>query len=125
MKSIVNEKVEHVKYGGGKIISEESGKIVVEFKNDITKKMFLFPDAFYEFLKFDNKTLQEEYVKLAQDKKKRLDEEAEEQRQETQRQEDELRREKAELTKKKKKAPSKAKPKAAPKAKIAKPVDEE
>jgi hypothetical protein len=68
---LVNEKVEHISYGIGVVTEEEGNKILVQFKEDIGSKTFLYPDAFERFLKVVNpnvesSVLEELHAKLQQ-----------------------------------------------------------
>ena len=50
MKSLVNEKVSHNKFGTGKIVEETGLKIWVQFSGADQPKIFAFPIAFEKFL---------------------------------------------------------------------------
>jgi hypothetical protein len=104
MKSLKNEYVEHIKFGRGLIINEETGRITVEFDALTGIKKFQFPDSFEQFLTFDDKSLQEESLILVQAKKQRIAEEYEKKRLELGRQEEERKMEELELKKKRKTA---------------------
>jgi hypothetical protein len=99
MKSLINEHVEHIKFGEGLIICEEHGKITVEFPSQTGKKLFQYPDAFERYLKFDDSSLQAESLLILQDKKNQEEEENERRRLEYERKE--LERKKEELLQKK------------------------
>lgn len=73
MKSLVNEKVSHDKFGTGKIVEETGLKIWVQFSETEQPKIFAFPIAFEKFLILENSVLQEECRKLAEQKRKELD----------------------------------------------------
>ncbi|WP_139133533.1 hypothetical protein [Anaerobium acetethylicum] len=102
MESLINEYVEHKKYGRGIVTGGESGKIEVEFKNGVEKKQFLFPDSFDGFLILDNEVLEAECLLMVQEKKQVLAKEAEEKRLEYKRLKEERRKEKTKSVKKKK-----------------------
>ena len=53
-------KVTHVKYGAGKIVEVLDGYILVSFKGSEEKRRFQYPEAFGQFLTFDDEKLQEE-----------------------------------------------------------------
>ncbi len=74
MKSLVNEKVSHNKFGTGKIVEETALKIWVQFSEAEQPKIFAFPIAFEKFLILEDAVLQEECKKLAKEKRKELDE---------------------------------------------------
>lgn len=57
--NIVNEKVEHIKFGLGIITEAEDCKIWVRFQNEIEEKLFLYPEVFENFLKAVNSTVKE------------------------------------------------------------------
>lgn len=105
MNLLVNESVEHNKFGKGIIIREENYRVDIIFNNNSVKKSFLFPDAFEKFLKLENEDLQKECLELAVRKREQLEKEAEEMRLEQERIENEYieeeRKRKLELTKKK------------------------
>ncbi|MDF2944554.1 MAG: hypothetical protein K0S01_3412 [Herbinix sp.] len=103
MKSLMNEYVEHKKFGRGLIVGEEEGKIKVEFGSHSGNKIFQLPDAFEQFLEFDDKSLQEESLMLVQAKKQLIAEESERKQQEQERQEEERKEEEQEQLKKKRK----------------------
>lgn len=73
MKSLVNEKVSHNKFGTGKIVEETALKIWVQFSETEQPKIFAFPIAFEKFLVLEDIVLQEECKKLAEQKRKELD----------------------------------------------------
>jgi len=104
MKSLMNEYVEHNKFGRGLIIGVEAGKIKVEFNSQSGSKKFQYPDSFDQFLEFDDKSLQEESLILIQAKKQLIEEENERKRLEYERLKEERKKEELELVKKKRKA---------------------
>lgn len=108
MKVLLNKYVEHIKYGRGMIIKEDTGKITVEFHKEKGNKKFLYPEAFEHFLKFEDSILQEESLLLLQSKTKLIAEEKERLRLEQKRLEEEQRLE-ARKQKKKQKPANKAK----------------
>lgn len=73
MKSLVNEKVSHNKFGTGKIVEETGLKIWVQFSGADQPKIFAFPIAFEKFLILEDSVLQKECQKLAEQKRKELD----------------------------------------------------
>lgn len=104
MKSLVKEYIEHKKYGRGLIISEDTGKITVEFDLQKENKIFQFPDSFEQYLKFEDKSLQEEILMLVQAKKSQVAEDNEIKRLEYIRQEEEKKQEELEQKKKSRKS---------------------
>lgn len=77
MKSLINENVEHITFGKGLIIEEETGKITVEFHNQVGNKRFQFPDAFEQYLRFEESSLQEESLFMIESRRQKLEEERE------------------------------------------------
>lgn len=78
MKSLINEKVIHAKYGKGTIVDASVKRICVQFEEADVRKEFLYPDSFEQFLKLEDEVLQQECCELAISKrleKKRLEEE--------------------------------------------------
>lgn len=73
MKSLVNETVSHNKFGEGTIVEETALKIWVQFSGTQEPKIFAFPIAFEKFLVLQDAGLQEECRKLAEQKRKELD----------------------------------------------------
>jgi hypothetical protein len=102
MKSLRNEYVEHIKYGRGLIIDEETGRVTVEFDSLSGIKKFQFPDSFEQFLTFEDKSLQEDSLRLIDTKKQQVVEEYEKKRLELERQEEERKIEELELKKQRK-----------------------
>jgi len=103
MESLMNEYVEHKKYGHGLIIGEETGNITVKFDSQTGNRIFQFPEAFEQFLVFQNELLEEKCLILLQAKKEQLAEENERKRLEYERQEVERKIEELEEKNKKKK----------------------
>lgn len=58
--NLLNEKVEHSKFGTGVIKSNENGVIRIAFDMAIGEKAFIYPDAFSSFLKLNNPQLNEQ-----------------------------------------------------------------
>lgn len=69
MRSLVNEKVKHIRYGNGVVEAEEVKKIFVKFKDLEEVKAFPFPCSFEHFLMLEDEELQEEYHALAVEKR--------------------------------------------------------
>lgn len=103
MKSLVNESVQHSKYGKGKIVGEELEKIEVEFDGNGDKRWFIYPDVFEKFLMLENKSLQEKCFSQAVEKGKLVAKEAGELQLSRIFEKEERDKEKLELAKKKKK----------------------
>jgi len=56
---MIGNLVSHVKYGKGKIVEIEGKYITVTFEKLLESKLFLYPDAFSDFLVFENSKMQE------------------------------------------------------------------
>lgn len=104
MKALINEYVDHIKFGRGMIVGEDTGRISVEFTKPAETKMFQLPEAFEQFLKFEDSSLQDECLLLIQNKKQQKAEELEQRRLEQKKIEDELLVEELEKKKKYKKS---------------------
>ena len=79
MEKLINEKVVNVKYGIGEIIGiVGENKIIVGFDKLTEYKKFIYPDAFENFLSFENNLLQTEALEKIEVKKKKVKEEREE-----------------------------------------------
>ena len=67
LMNMVNEKVEHIIFGSGVITEIYDNKVIVQFKDNIGTKKFIYPDAFEKFLKAVDQIVQdnimEEYYK--------------------------------------------------------------
>ena len=73
MKSLLNEKVSHNKFGAGTIVEVNSRKIKVKFSETKLPKIFGFPIAFEKFLVLADECLQGECHALALEKRRELD----------------------------------------------------
>lgn len=51
--NILNQEIEHVTFGKGKVISQEADKLSVQFPGCGTKQ-FVYPDAFEKYLKLSD-----------------------------------------------------------------------
>lgn len=103
---ILNEIVEHIKFGSGVITELNGPKILVKFQDDIGTKMFLYPEAFESFLKavnlkVENYVLEELHIKQKQ-------EQIELERKEEEREAAELEEKMAEISNVKKKTASRS-----------------
>ena len=107
MKSLVNETVSHNKFGEGTIGEETALKIWVQFSGTQEPKIFAFPIAFEKFLVLQDAGLQEECRKLAEQKRKELDQKEAERVAGIRRIVAEKRRERMEAAKQKKKKTAK------------------
>ncbi|MBO4897048.1 MAG: hypothetical protein J5590_01965 [Clostridia bacterium] len=67
------DKVTHITFGKGKVTEEGDTYIKVAFtKKSIGEKAFVYPDAFANFLTYDDKELQKEVNKKLAAKKRKL-----------------------------------------------------
>jgi hypothetical protein len=71
--NIVNEKVEHVKFGFGVITEEKNNKIWVQFQDEIKTKAFLYPDIFEVFLKAVNPTVEKDVLEELRRKQEQIE----------------------------------------------------
>ena len=107
--SIVNESVEHIKFGVGVITEEKDHKIWVQFQDPIGIKAFLYPEVFEEFLKAVNPTVEKNVLEELRIKQEEIELELEKKRKELEAAELEEKQAKLELTKKKPAAKTKKK----------------
>ncbi len=67
------DKVTHITFGKGKVTEESDTVIKVAFnKKSIGEKAFVYPDAFSNFLSYDDKELQKAVNKKLAAKKRKL-----------------------------------------------------
>ena len=52
--NILNEQIEHILFGEGKVIGQKEEKLVIQFSEEVGVKQFLYPDAFEKHLKLNN-----------------------------------------------------------------------
>lgn len=78
--NLVNENVEHIKFGLGVITKLSGNKIWVEFQDPIGIKIFLYPEAFEKFLKVLNPAVEHNVLEELRRKQEqvRLEEEQKE-----------------------------------------------
>lgn len=107
MINLLNEKVKHVKYGLGLIVCEMDNKVDIQFDSLESKKCFVFPDAFEQFLMLENQDLQKECMEIYRLKKEQNLKEVEEKKLIMEQKEQERKSQKNEQLKKKKKEPAK------------------
>ena len=79
---LVNEKVDHVSFGKGKILEIKEDKVYISFQEQEEAKAFKYPEAFEKFLKAENSVIEEGILEELRSKKARLEAErlAEEER---------------------------------------------
>ncbi|MDR0906808.1 MAG: hypothetical protein LBN00_11685 [Oscillospiraceae bacterium] len=56
--NIINEKVNHTRFGDGAVIEQASAMITVKFDESDEPKKFVYPDAFASFLRFCDSEVQ-------------------------------------------------------------------
>ena len=100
--NLINETVQHTKFGSGATVEIEQGRVVVKFAEQQEEKSFVFPDAFENFLKFDNSLIQKDVLKQLRQKKEQVALEKNIKMQENMKKEEEAKEEKLELAKSKK-----------------------
>lgn len=62
-KSMMQAAVEHCKFGKGIIEEIKENHLTVKFEATGDKKVFMYPDAFEKFMKFETEELQELFAK--------------------------------------------------------------
>ena len=67
MKSLINERVNHNKYGEGVIVDENLKRIKVQFDQLEEQKEFLYPNSFEQYLSLQDEELQKECYEMAVD----------------------------------------------------------
>jgi hypothetical protein len=68
--NVIDEQVIHSKFGVGQVLSNDDGRIIVLFSDDLGQKVFLYPEAFGHYLKMCNPIIQDivyAELKLKQD----------------------------------------------------------
>lgn len=101
--NLINENVQHTKFGSGIIVNLEEDKVHVKFAEQQEEKSFIFPDAFQHFLKLENLLAEKNVIKLIHLKNEKIEAEKKLIKQGNIRREEELKEEKLELAKTKKK----------------------
>ena len=79
--NLLNERVEHIKFGSGIVTEMQDDKIWVQFQDDIGTKLFQYPEAFDKFLKAENLVLADYIQVELETKMQRLELEREERKQ--------------------------------------------
>lgn len=67
--NIMNERINHITFGEGTVISQNKSIIAVEFNEQYGVKQFLYPDAFEEFLKLSNSDMEVSVIGELNEKK--------------------------------------------------------
>lgn len=71
--NILNEQIQHIAFGEGKVISYENGRISIQFSEQYGIKQFIYPDAFEEYLKMCNPDFQLSVLENLHDKRARIE----------------------------------------------------
>lgn len=103
---IVNERVEHIKFGFGVITEVKDHRIWVQFQDMIGTKAFLYPEAFEKFMKAVNPEVENNILEEWHNKQEQIELELE--RKEIERENAELEEKKSKLQLTKKKSSSKS-----------------
>lgn len=112
---LVNERIEHIKFGAGVITKANNDKIEVQFQGETGTKLFQYPEAFKRFLKAVNPVVQDNAMEDCRKKQEQI--ELENERIEKEREAAELEKEEAKLELAKEKA-AKARQKRLQKSKL-------
>lgn len=110
MEKLINKKVIHKNFGMGIIIetiNHETG-IIVKFDALSESKKFQFPEAFENFLRFEDESLQEESITLLKEKKRIEYIEKEQSRIEHEKEYEQYRKEQLEIQRSMRKRPNSA-----------------
>ncbi len=102
--TLVNKKVDHIKFGRGVVTELSNHKIWVQFQNEIGTKVFLYPEAFEKFLKTVDPNIQENVLEELHIRQEQLELE----RKEKEREAAELEEQKARLAPLKRKSATKS-----------------
>ncbi len=60
---LVNQRIDHVRFGEGVVVSNENGKMTVRFSANGETKSFIYPDAFEKFMKVQDPTIKKSVQK--------------------------------------------------------------
>ena len=71
--NIINEQIEHLQFGNGKVIGQETDTLSVQFSEQYGVKQFLYPDAFENFLKLSDSKVEVSVMKELHDKQARAE----------------------------------------------------
>ncbi|NUU74332.1 hypothetical protein [Paenibacillus xylanilyticus] len=75
---LISQKVMHVRFGEGCVVSKTENRIGIHFSDPIGQKVFIFPDAFVQYLWMHDPNVQEYVISQYYQKQKEI--EAEKQR---------------------------------------------
>lgn len=96
---MINEKVEHKKYGSGEIVEVKDDKITVIFEKINEKKSFKYPESFEKFLVAKNNEFKEKIFEDICNRKMVLAKEEDKKRINDEEEKEKKRKEKLELAK--------------------------
>lgn len=71
----MNEKIEHILFGEGKIIKQEADRISIVFSQKYGTRQFVYPDAFEKYLKFHDLEVERSVLEELNNKQKQIAEE--------------------------------------------------
>lgn len=60
---LINKKVKHISFGDGKVVSQETQRITVQFSEQYGTKQFVYPNVFGKYLKLYDDDLQTSVLK--------------------------------------------------------------
>lgn len=70
---IVNERIQHIVFGEGTIISHVDDRLSIQFSERYGIKQFFYPDAFEKYLRMNNPDLEFSVLKDLHDKQLRIE----------------------------------------------------
>jgi len=56
--NLIDVKVTHIKFGVGRVLRNDNGRIAIRFSDDVGQKIFLYPEGFEHYLKMCNPSIQ-------------------------------------------------------------------
>ncbi|UNK19377.1 hypothetical protein MNQ98_04910 [Paenibacillus sp. N3/727] len=56
---LISQKVTHIRFGEGCVVSKTENRIGIHFSDPIGQKLFIFPDAFVQYLRMHDPKAQE------------------------------------------------------------------
>ncbi|WP_336765942.1 hypothetical protein [Paenibacillus sp. USHLN196] len=95
---LISQKVTHIRFGEGFIVNKTDNRISIHFSDPIGLKVFVFPDAFVQYLWMEDHNVQEYVINQYYQSQKEI--EAEKQRQHQLQKEEEERQMAAEMASK-------------------------
>jgi hypothetical protein len=71
--NIINEQIEHILYGDGKVIRQEANILFMQFAEQYGVKKFIYPDAFEKYLKLNNSDIEIGVLEELHDKQTQIE----------------------------------------------------